>query len=150
MEILNEEYRLNERAALYRKQNPSFASWAEGYGVIRHEDITQVNVYEMAYQLKDRGVVNEVEEVFQILRAADRLASSAMWLVVHMTYARNVYLDGRKMEKGDFKNEPEGHTGGSLNMVPAYVGYLAINALESPAHGSWARVTAWQPSTQQI
>jgi phosphoketolase len=29
----------------------------------------------------------------------------------------------------DFKPHPEGHTGGSLNMVPAYTGYMAVNAL---------------------
>ena len=47
-----------------------------------------------------------------------------MWLVVHEVYARNVYLDGRDLQAEDFKADPEGHTGGSLNMVPAYVGYL--------------------------
>src|SRR3546814_6294441 len=35
-----------------------------------------------------------------------------------------------------FKTTPEGHTGGSLNMVPAFVGYLAANALS-------ARTRAW-------
>lgn len=52
-----------------------------------------------------------------------------MWLVVHATYARSVHLDGRPLARGDFKPRPEGHTGGSLNMVPAYAGYLALNAL---------------------
>ncbi|MGI0025482.1 MAG: xylulose 5-phosphate 3-epimerase, partial [Nitrososphaera sp.] len=54
---------------------------------------------------------------------------AAMWLVVHETYAKNVYLDGRDLTPEDFKPHPEGHTGGSLNMVPAYVGYMAINAI---------------------
>lgn len=52
-----------------------------------------------------------------------------MWLVVHETYARNVYLDGRDLKAEGFKEKPEGHTGGSLNMVPAYVGYMAANTL---------------------
>jgi len=50
---------------------------------------------------------------------------------VHETYVRNVYLDGRPLQKDDFKPKPEGHTGGSLNMVPAYAGYLAANVLSS-------------------
>jgi phosphoketolase len=52
-----------------------------------------------------------------------------MWLVVHETYARNVYLDGRDLAPEDFKPRPEGHTGGALNMVPAYTGYMALNVL---------------------
>jgi phosphoketolase len=68
-------------------------------------------------------------EAWTLLQAADRLASAAMWLVVHQTYARNVYLDGRHLDTDDFKRDPEGHTGGALNMVPAYVGYLLANAL---------------------
>lgn len=126
---LAQSHRVRERAALYRKQDPSFAQWAAGYGVISHNDLTQVRVYEMADYLKIRGRVQDVAEVFQILAAADRIASAAMWLVVHMTYARSVYIDGRDLAVDDFKLHPEGHTGGSLNMVPAYVGYLAINAL---------------------
>jgi phosphoketolase len=49
--------------------------------------------------------------------------------VVHETYARKVYLDGRSLSADDFKPQPEGHTGGALNMVAAYAGYLAIDAL---------------------
>ena len=36
----------------------------------------------------------------------------------------------RPLEAEDFKPQPEGHTGGALNMVPAYTGYLAMNALD--------------------
>jgi phosphoketolase len=125
----HEEHRIRERASLYRKQSPVFAEWAAGYGVIEHDDLTQVRVYEMADLLTQRGVVSKKEEVYRILAAADRIANAAMWLVVHMTYARNVYLDGRDLEAEDFKTHPEGHTGGSLNMVLAYVGYLAANAI---------------------
>lgn len=38
-------------------------------------------------------------------------------------------LDGRDLRPEDFKPNPEGHTGGALNMVPAYAGYMAINAI---------------------
>src|SRR5690606_35605618 len=36
----------------------------------------------------------------------------------------------------DFKESPQGHTGGSLNMVPAYVGYMLANALTGSTR-SW-------------
>ncbi|WP_312147728.1 xylulose 5-phosphate 3-epimerase, partial [Stutzerimonas kunmingensis] len=58
-----------------------------------------------------------------------RGACAGLWLVVHMTYARQVHLDGSPLAAEDFKQNPEGHTGGALNMVPAYAGYLALNAL---------------------
>lgn len=59
-----------------------------------------------------------------------------MWIVVHETYARSVYLDGRELQSDDFKPDPEGHTGGSLNMVPAYAGYMAANAIAGQTR-SW-------------
>src|SRR5690606_39627960 len=58
-----------------------------------------------------------------------------MWLVVHMTYAQRVRLDGAPLEADAFKPSPQGHTGGSLNMVPAYVGYLAANVLTGQTRG---------------
>lgn len=121
--------RIQHRAALYRKQNQAFANWAAGYGVIRHSDETQVRIHEMAEHLALGGVVKSMNDVLRYLYAADRIASAGMWLVVHMTYARNVYLDGRDLDVEDFKEDPEGHTGGSLNMVLAYTGYLAANAV---------------------
>src|SRR5688572_22681106 len=74
-------------------------------------------------------------DVWSVLYAADRVASAGMWLVVHETYARSVYLDGRALKRDDFKTAPEGHTGGSLNMVPAYTGYMAANALAGLTRG---------------
>src|SRR5687767_3994910 len=74
-------------------------------------------------------------DVWGVLYAADRVASAGMWLVVHETYARSVYLDGRALKRDDFKPAPEGHTGGSLNMVPAYTGYMAANALAGITRG---------------
>jgi phosphoketolase len=120
-----------ERAALHRQQEQEFADWARGYGVVRHTDLTQVRIHDMAERLVERGEARDRADVYRRLAAADRVASSAMWLVVHMTYARNVSLAGCDLGGDDFKPHPEGHTGGSLNMVPAYVGYLTINAITS-------------------
>jgi phosphoketolase len=118
-----------ERAAGYRRASAAFAAWAAGYGVIRHEALTQARVWDLAGLLARRGAVRDPDEVFHRLAAADRFASAVMWLTVHMTYARNVFLDGRPLEAGDFKPAPEGHTGGALNVAIAYTGYLAANAL---------------------
>jgi phosphoketolase len=114
---------------LYKSKNPSAERWAAGYGVIAHSSETQARVFAMADLLKARGVFGDGIPLFDILSAADRVASASMWLVVHETYARNVYLDGRDLNPEDFKPQPEGHTGGSLNMVPAYVGYMTINSI---------------------
>jgi len=83
----------------------------------------------MAETLAARNTPGDGVPLCEILHADDRVASAAMWLVVHETYARNVYLDGRDLAPEDFKPNPEGHTGGSLNMVRAYTGYMAINAI---------------------
>jgi len=123
-EIRNEEW-----AALYRRRNSAADRWAAGYGAIDHTVETQAKVFALAEFLTARGVKGDGVPLFDILSAADRLASAAMWLVVHETYARSVYLDGRDLAPEDFKPHPEGHTGGALNMVPAYVGYMTINAI---------------------
>ncbi|ACV26732.1 MULTISPECIES: phosphoketolase family protein [Kangiella] len=128
---INEQdlHRIQQRANLYRSHYPAFARWAKGYGVIRHTDETQVRVFDLCQQLLCHGRYARFEDIVAILCAADRLASASMWLVTHMTYARNVYLDGHELNNEDFKENPQGHTGGSLNMVPGYVGYLAANVL---------------------
>jgi phosphoketolase len=110
-------------------------AWAAGYGVIRHTPLTRRRVSEMLAALGERGEDGHGPLVWEILHAADRVASAAMWLVVHETYARHVYLDGRALKADDFKAVPEGHTGGSLNMVPAYTGYMAVNALSGFTRG---------------
>lgn len=115
--------------SLYRQKNPQAAAWAAGYGPIEHGVETQARVFRMAGLLETRGVSGDGATLFEFLRAADRTACAAMWLVAHETYARNVYLDGRNLGPEDFKTKPEGHTGGALNMVPAYVGYMTANAL---------------------
>ncbi len=115
--------------ALYRQHNAAADRWAAGSGRIRHDLETQARVIAMAETLAARNTPGDGVPLCEILHAADRVASAAMWLVVHETYARNVYLDGRDLAPEDFKPNPEGHTGGSLNMVRAYTGYMAINAI---------------------
>lgn len=118
-----------EWAKQYCKKNPAADRWAKGYGVIQHRIETQAHVFQMADSLATRGTHGDGVPLFELLYALDRVASAAMWVVVHETYARNVHLDGRQLATEDFKRQPDGHTGGSLNMVPAYAGYMAINAI---------------------
>ena len=125
----SEAIRMEEWVALYRERNARANRWAAGYEIIHHSMETQARVFAMAELLAARGVKGDGVPLFDVLHAADRVASAAMCLVVHETYARNVYLDGRDLTSEDFKPNPEGHTGGSLNMVPAYTGYMAINAI---------------------
>lgn len=108
-----------------------FETWRKGFGRIVHSDETIARVGTLA---ATAGV--GAEALYRILIAADRLASAAMWMVVHMTYARRVDLSGAALPADAFKATPEGHTGGSLNMVPAFVGYLAANSLS-------AKTRAW-------
>ncbi len=113
----------------YRKMNLKADRWANGYGPIRHSIETQFRVFSMVEHLEVMGVQGDGVQILDLLYALDRITSAAMWVVVHETYARNVYLDGRELLQEDFKPNPEGHTGGALNMVPAYAGYMAINAI---------------------
>ena len=125
-----ERERVEQLAMAHRQADPAFAHWAAGYGVIRHDALTQVRLGEMVSELVALGHVPEPETAWNRLAAADRVASAGMWLVAHMTYARRVRTDGASLDAADFKDTPEGHTGGSLNMVPAYAGYLLMNALD--------------------
>lgn len=109
----------------------SFDAWRNGYGLIQHRPET---VERIGGLISSSRV--EPERLYAILAAADRLASAAMWVVVHMTYAKQVDLSGAPLSAEAFKSAPEGHTGGSLNMVPAFVGYLAANALSATTR-SW-------------
>jgi phosphoketolase len=106
------------------KNNIAFKSWVNGNGVIKHNQETQSFVLKV---LREAGI--ELEKALPILKAADILCNQAMWLVINMTYAENIKLSGSSLKATDFKQSPQGHTGGALNMVPAYVGYLAANAL---------------------
>lgn len=103
--------------------------WARGYGVIRHNEATQRWVAQALEHLTRQHWPAPAANPVELFMAADRLANFAMWLVVHETYARRVRLDGAPLQLEDFKAAPQGHTGGALNMVPAYVGYMLANAL---------------------
>ena len=115
--------------ANFRRRNSAADAWAAGYGAISHSVETQARVFTMAQRLRDCGVDGDGVPLFEVLRAADRIACAGMWLVAHETYARNVYTDGRDLAPDDFKPNPEGHMGGAFNMVPAYAGYAAVNAI---------------------
>ena len=109
--------------------------WSQGYGVISHDFLTRNRISDLLTELAAEGTCTPTQAV-DLLKAADRLCNAAMRQVAHMTYARQVYLDGRPLDQSDFKPTPEGHTGGALNMVPAYVGYLLANALTGTTR-SW-------------
>jgi len=111
-------------------------NWLSGYGVIKHSPETQGRISALADHLVKLGSVRDRATAFRTLSAADRLASAGMWLVAHMTYAQRVDPTGQVLSPEDFKPVPEGHTGGSLNMVPAYVGYLTANVLSGRTR-SW-------------
>lgn len=119
-----------------RALDADFANWADGCGVILHQPEVQIQVRLLADALVQRSFVTSHAAVYAKLRALDHIANQAMWLVVHMSYAKRLYLDGRELQPGDFKRDPQGHTGGSLNMVPAYAALLAINNL-TQQHRDW-------------
>ncbi|MBI43121.1 xylulose 5-phosphate 3-epimerase [Marinobacter lutaoensis] len=115
---------------------PEYERWRRGYGVIRHSDLTCAQVRSLAARLVRRGLQPDEASVYRALAALDRLTSAGLWLVAHMTYARRVHAGGDPLERADFKAHPEGHTGGALNMVPAYAAYLALNRLTGTTR-SW-------------
>ena len=107
--------------------------WSAGYGVIQHNDSTLSRLKTLLDKAGDpvtRG------RWLALLAAADRLTCMGMWLVANMTYVQRPRLDGQPLTADDFKQTPEGHTGGALNMVPAYVGYLLANSLSGKTR-SW-------------
>lgn len=110
-------------------QDDTIARWQQGYGVVTHTQETQLRINAMLKELSAQSIIGDGVEPYSLLAAADRLTNAAIWLAVHQTYAKHVYLDGRKLTSEDFKADPQGHLGGSLNMVPAYAGYLLANAL---------------------
>lgn len=112
-----------------------FEEWSRGYGVIQHAPQTCERIRDLAMRLADVGDQSE-HEIYAVLSAADRLTSATMWVVAHMTYANRVDLSGAALPAASFKEAPEGHTGGSLNVAPAYIGYLAANILT-------AKTRAW-------
>ncbi len=113
-----------------------YERWRRGYGVIQHTDATCDQVQALASALVAAGHQPDEATVYRKLADLDRLTSAGMWLVVHMTYANRVDSSGAPLTARDFKYKPEGHTGGALNMVPAYAAYLALNNLTGKTR-SW-------------
>ena len=108
--------------------------WLAGLGPVQHRPQTIERIDTMVEALIRQGLV-EREHTYRLLAAADRLTCAGMNVVAHMTYAQRIDLSGAPLAAGDFKATPEGHTGGSLNMVPAFVGYLLANALTGRTRG---------------
>lgn len=104
-----------------------FRVWSNGYGVITHQINTQTWVKKIVSDLTQEG--QDEFTTLSLFAAADRIANAAMWLVAHQTYASRVNLQGIPLQADDYKTNPQGHMGGSLNMVPAYVGYILADAL---------------------
>lgn len=113
----------------------TWETWRHGYGLMAHRPDTAERMRELLTTLADQGMLADEGQAYAMLRAADRLCSAAMWVVVHMTYARRVDVSGAPLQAEDFKTNPEGHTGGALNMAPAFVGYLLANALSGRTRG---------------
>ncbi len=130
-QLLPSQTALDEHAS----REPAFAQWQAGYGPVQHSTETRAAVFRMAHQLVQSGQQPDLASVYRLLQAIDRLSSAGLWLVVHMTYARKLHVDGAPLTADDFKAQPEGHTGGALNMVPAYAGYLGLNALSGQTRG---------------
>jgi phosphoketolase len=123
----------NDAVQEYRRRNPEAEAWACGCGPIQHSHATQTRIFALTDEFSDHDLA---APLFEILTAADRITCAAMWLVVHATYARKAHLDGSPLRAEEFKADPQGHTGGSLNMVPAYTGYMAANAISGMTR-SW-------------
>jgi phosphoketolase len=105
------------------------ATWRSGYGVIRHGAETIERAENLVERHWQSGALAHRDEAQALFAAADRIASAAMWVVAHMSYAMRVDVSGAELAQNAFKHHPEGHMGGSLNMAIAYVGYLLANAL---------------------
>ncbi len=113
----------------------AMTDWRRGHGPIVHRDDTVAGVQALLARLVADGRLASLAEGESLLAAADRFACAAINIVAHMTYARRIDLSGAPLEAADFKPVPEGHTGGSLNMVTAFVGYLLANALTGTTRG---------------
>ena len=46
-----QDIQTTDLAKRYREEGADFARWAEGYGVLRHTDETQVRIHELAIRL---------------------------------------------------------------------------------------------------
>ena len=115
-----------------------FNEWSHGYRKIQHTKATVrlVEEYLQRIPLESKDGHRKLLNTIALLKAADRICSASMWLVAHMTYAKRVPMDGSVLSADDFKKKAQGHTGGALNMTPAYTGYLLANSLSGKTR-SW-------------
>lgn len=134
--IARQDLLCEARAQELRERNPELRSWAAGNSVFAHGSETQCRVHDLVDRLAGAKPGMSEKDLYRLFAAADDIASAAMWAVVHMTYVQQVHIDGRPLEYQHFKTSPEGHTGGSLNMIPAYVGYMLANAISGVTR-SW-------------
>ena len=72
-----ERPRIEALARLFRRREADFAQWAAGYGVIRHDPLTQIRVREMVDELVARGSVADAASAYAHLRAADMSKDAA-------------------------------------------------------------------------
>ena len=126
---------MNDTADPTRAHDAARARWLAGHGPIAHRADTVERVHALVARLVADGRMADEATAYALLAAADRLTCTAMNVVAHMTYARRIDLSGAPLAADDFKPTPEGHTGGALNMVQAYVGYLLANALSGHTRG---------------
>ena len=84
------------------EHSEEFDEWLQGNGVIKHSNETQQHANKLIRNLVATGNIADEATGYELLKAADILCNQAMWLVVHMTYAKNVYLDGRSHAGGRF------------------------------------------------
>ncbi len=97
---------MQERVALYRQQHTAANRWAAGYGPIQHTLETQDRVFTMAEWLAARGVQGDGVPLFEVLYAADRIASPGLWPVVHQNCDHQVLSGGSTFSPDDFKRPP--------------------------------------------
>ncbi len=115
--------------------SPTRQRWLAGHGPIAHRADTIARLDALIEKLARDGRIAGADAGWKLLAAADRLTCVAMNVVAHMTYARRFDPSGKPLAAEDFKPTPEGHTGGALNMAPAFVGYLLANALTARTRG---------------
>ena len=126
---------MNDTADPAHAHDAARARWLVGHGPITHRADTVTRADALVARLVADGRMADEATAYALLAAADRLTCTAMNVVAHMTYARRIDLSGAPLAADDFKPTPEGHTGGALNMVQAYVGYLLANALSGHTRG---------------
>ena len=126
---------MNDTTDHTQAHNTERARWLAGHGPITHRADTVERVQVLVARLLAEGRIADAPTAYALLAAADRLACTAMNVVAHMTYAQRIDLSGAPLAADDFKPVPEGHTGGALNMAPAFVGYLLANALSGHTRG---------------